>query len=219
MRIVSVTPPASEPVSLVLQKQHSRVDINDDDTVLSGYIVASRLWCEQYCGIKCVTQTWDFFLDYWDDRPQVGSNGYYLSGGSRTGLTLYADWWRTNQIRLPITPVQTVTYINYIDPSGTSQVWGTDQYGFSSGTPARVFPLQNVFFPSIASQPDAIQIRTVCGFGTAEDVPQSIVSAILLVTDWLYNNRSAVSDVNWSEVPISAKSLLDSAGAGKLLFA
>jgi len=49
--------PASEPVSLTEAKAQCRVDGSDSDTLLNNYILAARIFVEEYTGTKLVSQT------------------------------------------------------------------------------------------------------------------------------------------------------------------
>ncbi len=67
-----VTPPAVEPVSLTLVKQHARVFFNDADQLMAVYRKAARQRVEKYLRRALITQTWDFRCDWvpaWVELP------------------------------------------------------------------------------------------------------------------------------------------------------
>ena len=52
-----VSPPAIEPVSLDLARQHCRIDSNADDSLIQVYITAARTMAEAYLSRALITQT------------------------------------------------------------------------------------------------------------------------------------------------------------------
>jgi len=58
-----VTAPAFEPVSLADAKAQCRVDVADDDALISGLVTAARQYVESETGMALITQTWDVFAD------------------------------------------------------------------------------------------------------------------------------------------------------------
>ena len=104
--------------------------------------------------------------------------------------------------------------------------------------PPRLFPLAGGYWPSVLYVPNAVEIDYVCGYnndatiaadlqamdpplaiGTpgaaaAEtllrqaDVPQSVVTAIMLMVGGWYENRESVSPLTMKEVPFAMQNLL-----------
>jgi len=64
--------PFGEPVSLAEAKQHLRVDGDDEDELIAGYITAAREWVENYTGValvkRTVTETHPAFGRFFDLR-------------------------------------------------------------------------------------------------------------------------------------------------------
>jgi len=61
MRLVLVTPPAAQPITLTEVKEQARVSHDDEDLLLQHYIDAATAWLDGPTGIlgRClVTQTW-----------------------------------------------------------------------------------------------------------------------------------------------------------------
>lgn len=65
-----VVPPATEPVTLQEVKLHLRVDVAEDDDLISAIITAARERIEAYTRRSIITQTWELL---------VGGTGPYLS--------------------------------------------------------------------------------------------------------------------------------------------
>ena len=65
-----VQPPAKEPVSLEEAKNHLRVDLSDDDTLIHSLIVSARQMAENYARRAFITQTWE--LTFFQSKQFVG---------------------------------------------------------------------------------------------------------------------------------------------------
>lgn len=220
MRLSLVTPPASEPVTLAEAKSQLRLtsSFTVDDTYITGLITEAREYCEARSHVCFLNQTWDIFLDAW--TPFAPSNATaYFQGYNQTGTTIYTESGRQHCIVLPHGPIASVSYVKYYDSSGTQQTWDTDLYLVSTGNPGRVAPIQNQFFPVIASQIDAVNIRYVAGYGSsASSVPARAKSAIRLVVAHLYEHRVAVGDASTYLLEMGVDDLLRSIGVQPFLF-
>lgn len=176
MRIVTVEEPAIEPVTLAEAKLYSRVDIDEDDSLIEMFITSARIHVEQYCNIALITQTKAVYYDY---RDVCLDNSY---------------------IPLPFGPVQSVESFDSVGNDNTSTVFPPISYFLSGG---RVVLGSGYYWPSDVRGIDSYKIEAVVGYGdNAEDVPVAIRQAILrLVAHW-YQNREAIYDsVNGSMVP------------------
>lgn len=155
-----ITPPATEPVTIEEVRAQLRIDLDDEsyDDVLNPLIPAAREWCEGYQNRAYITQTLELALDRWPCG---------------------------NEIELPRPPIQSVTSVNYADETWDPQNYLVDDYSFV----ARIVRARGVIWPS-AHLPAAngVKIRYVAGFASAEEVPQRIRQAILLlVSHWFEN--------------------------------
>lgn len=190
MGLALVTAPAAEPVSLAEARAHCRVSSNDEDGLLTGYLVAARQYVEAITARACVSQTFDQTHDfYWpclypDDRPGI---------------------------ELQRTPVSSVTSISYVDTAGATQVLASNQYRLVTGeTICRVEPAYGVCWPSVRYQAAAITVRFAAGYGAnLGDTPEPIRHAILLLTGHFFENREPVNVGNiTSPLPLSVDALL-----------
>lgn len=168
MGLQLVTPPTQEPLSLNEAKAHLRVTEPDDDGLITGYILAARGWAEGHIRSGIMTQTWDYTLDY--EWPLVERNGYC---GYR--------------IELPLRPVQSVTYVHYVDENGTTQTLSSTLYTVHiKGPVAYIEKAYDASWPSVRWVPDAITVRFVCGYAN-QLVPDEIRTAIMLKVEALYD--------------------------------
>lgn len=182
MSLSLVTGPTLEPVSLLEAKEHCRVSISDDDGLLAGYLIAARDFAEGFIGRKLMTQTWDVRLD-----------------------------WFPSCIEVPIGPLQSVTYIQYVDTAGATQTLSSAVYQVdASSLVARIAPAYQQTWPTIRDQMNAVTLRVVVGYGSNPgDVPESIRQAILMLVGHWYENRETINVGNITgEIPFSARALL-----------
>lgn len=219
-RLVLVTPPATEPLSLADAKAQVRLQTTSDDSLVTTFITAAREYCERRSHLGFITQTWDLWLDNWNNVSFENVAGYF-GGDGMAGITLYNNPQKMNHVTLPLGPVQSVTWVKYTDFNNNQQTWNSSNYcPIVSGTnPARITPVQGTSFPSVALQDNAIQIRFVIGYGGYGSVPQALCSAMRLCFERLYEIRGAVNVGNIvTEVPIGVDDLLSSWTCGNNLF-
>ena len=67
--------PSVEPILLAEAKQHCRIDISDDDALVSLLITAARQYAEQLTARSFITQQWPITL------PQIGSAAVTFTAG------------------------------------------------------------------------------------------------------------------------------------------
>jgi len=198
--LLLVQGPATDPISLAEARAHCRIDIDDDDGLLAGYILAARQHVEDYIRRPLITQTFDLTIDYgW---PQNESSAFRWCSGS----------WYDTRIILPRTPVQSITYIKYVDTSGVLQTLSSSQYVgptlLDVGDYA-ITPAYGVTLPQARYQLAAITVRFVAGYGSNPgDVPEPIRQAILLMIGHWYENREAASEKSISAVEFGVEALL-----------
>jgi uncharacterized phiE125 gp8 family phage protein len=168
MNLRLVTAPTVEPVSLEEAKLHLRVDHAAEDPLLELLIQAARQRVESFTLRALCTQTWK--------------------------LNLQA--FPRDVIELPLPPLQSVTHIKYVDPSGVLTTWSADEYfvevpGGPMAERGRVFPRFDCSYPAAREQPDAVEVQFVCGYADPEAVPAPLRVALLLRLGYLYANRES----------------------------
>ena len=214
MRLVLITPPASEPVTLAEAKLHARIQHDEDDALVASLIVAARRHCETCLKSALVTQTWTLYLDSF---PSAG--GYYNRavrelwpslGGLPSGLGFYPGMIpnSTGVVDIPMPPLQSITGVKYYDFSGTLQTVPPSTYNVSLGTPGRIQPAYSKVWPISRPTIDSVQITFVAGYGDASAVSENVRTAMkMLVCHW-YENRSAVEQGQYGTVPMAVDALL-----------
>ncbi|MBZ9808134.1 phage head-tail connector protein [Mesorhizobium sp. ESP-6-2] len=155
--------PTDEPVSIAEAKRQVRaVDFADDDAYLTDLIAVARNHAEKYCGAILATQTVAVKADRWNDF-----------------------------CHLPVTPVQSVTSISYIDTNGDAQTLADTVYELRNDSIVLNYG-QN--WP--ATQPRSL--ITVTAIVGAADVPPAVKHAIFLRVADLYEFRESEDDSKWS---------------------
>lgn len=174
-----ITAVSTEPVTLAEAKLHLRIDVMDDDTLITALITAAREFAEHYTGRALAPQTLEMALDEF------------------TG----------DCIDLDMPPVASITSVKYTDAAGVEQTVSSADYSLSAyGNSRRIDLGYGKTWPSTQEIPDAVRIRYVTGYTTA---PKAVKSALLLLIGHLYENRQSVSTLNSNEVPMGARALLD----------
>lgn len=171
-----MTPPAIEPVTLAETKNHLRVDVTDDDALITALITAGRESVESFLRRVLITQTIDLFLDS-------------FPGQSGT-------------IHVPFPPLQSVTQISFVDTDGTTKIVDTADFLVDTATePGRIIPSPDALtWDETEVRTNAVTVRYVAGFGTlAADVPAGIRTAILFLVSDMYEHRESQSEIKLVE--------------------
>jgi len=155
--------PAEEPVSLAEAKAFLKVDDTSEDGLISTLIGAARLHVEGVTGKALLAQSWRVVLD---------------------------DWPEGGMVKLPVSPLLSVTGIAAIDEDGGSHEIALAQ--FLTEPDRLVLPPVVGGMPALRTR-QGLEIDYVAGFGVEpEDVPLDLRQALLgLVAHW-FEHRDAV---------------------------
>ena len=178
MPLQLINPPAEEPVSLAEAKLHVRVDITDDDALISALISAARQAAESLTGRQIVTARWKLVLDSFPGSSLMG-----VPAGQSFSLP-------GNAILLPKCPVQSVVAIQYLDMGSNLQTMPQSDYVVDVACePARLTPVFGKIWPISLPQIGAVWITFDAGYGPAASAPEGLKSWIKLRVDSLYSHR------------------------------
>ncbi len=185
MNILVTAPPSEAVVSLEEAKVQLRVDHDDDNDYIKSLIDVATSKVDGPRGIlgRClVEQTLEMRLD----RFPVGA------------------------VALRYPPIIGSVVVKYDDDAGVEQTLSPGLYRLvGNGDAPRLECVNGVSWPSTLSQPEAVRVEYVAGFGSSgDDVPSPIRHAVLLILSDLYENREATSDAPRTELPYSVLSLL-----------
>jgi uncharacterized phiE125 gp8 family phage protein len=165
MALKLITPATELAVSLADVKAHLRVDTTDEDTLITAHITAAAELAEQATGRALMPQTWELTLDAFPAAFEI--------------------------TRLP---AASITSLKYWDAAGVQQTLGTGLYTLDNTDdfgPAYVVPVYGSVWPVNRDQINAVALRYVAGYATAENVPESIKAWIKLQVGAMYENRQA----------------------------
>lgn len=182
--LTQLSEPAAEPLTLADAKQHMRVDISDDDALITALIVTARQQAEHRTGCALVTQQWRFVVDVFPD----------------------------DSIELPKPKLQSVQSVTYIDGDGVRQTLaGTEYDVITDELVGRIVPAYGKSWPDCRITPGSVQVSYTCGYGAAAAVPASIKSWMLLaIAAWYENREGLIAGMPVAELPrCFFESLLD----------
>ena len=171
-KLVRITPPTADLLTLDEVRLHLRLDAegsppeHPDDAMLEALIEAATNDLDAqdgFLGRALCTQTWDLYLDEFED-----------------------------EVFLPFPPLQSVTSIKYLPPTGAQQTLDQSVYQIVQGIPSSIVPAYEQAWPDTRATKDAIVIRFVAGYGAPADVPALIKQyALMQITAW-YEHRSTI---------------------------
>lgn len=166
MPYVVASGPASEPITTSEAKTWLKVDSSADDTLISGLITTARQYAEQY---QCTALYTQGILEYFDCFPYG------------------------RQIHLTLSPIQTVTSIQYKDNNGNTQTLASDQYTVDTASkPCRIRLAPSASWPATGDYPNAVIVTYTAGSATTGAIPQATKDAMALIIAFLYENREDI---------------------------
>ncbi len=182
MALTLVTAPAREPVTLQQAKDHIRVTGSDDDADIGQFINTAITRIEDLTHRALITRTYDLFLDCFESK-----------------------------ILLPNPPAQTITTVKYLDTDGVQQTLAASVYKLDVNShPARLVEAFEQIYPTVRLEINSVEIRYITGYGdNAEDVPEPLIQAILLMVGHFYNNREdTIPAVSLAHIPDGVRQLI-----------
>jgi hypothetical protein len=201
-RLQPVAPPAQEVVSLDLVKRHLRIDNDDDDTLLPTYIAGARAWAEDYLGRAIADQQYQWWLH---EEQYTGAYPYLALPFPVTVYPLWYPWPNIIQgaVSIPRAPVKTIDAVSYGMPGQDDVTLTSDQYSVDP----RLGRFR-IIGGAVPSASDHIGVTFTAGYDGA--VPPGIISAVLMLTAMLYENRGdqAESGDAFGSIPSAVKMLL-----------
>jgi len=168
-----VTAPATEPVTLAEAKAHLRIDIADDDALITALISSARLHAEMLTARSFITTRWRLVMD--------GFPGHAID--------------------VHKCPVVSLLSIQHLDMNGLLQnLPSTDYIADLASEPARITPVFGKIWPVSLPQIGAVTVLFDAGYGSAEAVPEGIKSWIKLRIGSLYEHREEVAIMNRGKI-------------------
>lgn len=145
--------PAVEPLTLQEAKLHLRVDIPDDDALISALITSVRQYAETITRRAFIQQVWSYVIDSFPGPTLIG-----VPWGKTFTLPRHA-------IEIEKSRVQQVLAVNYLDMSGNPQVMPPASYTVDyTSEPCRITPVFGQIWPIPLPQIGACNVRFVAGY-------------------------------------------------------
>lgn len=183
MNIVTVTPPASEPVTLSEALRHCRISTQADNDYVSALITSAREFVELATGVITITTALRQTFDEFPCREPI---------------------------RLFRSPLIAVTAITYIDIAGETQTLDPANYIVDAdGRPPRIAPAPMKCWPSTDCRLNAASVTYNAGHASAAAVPGTLKAAIkMLVAHWYEQRQPVVTGTIATDIPLTVTSLL-----------
>ncbi len=180
-----VTPPATDPVTLDEAKAWGRVDGGEDDALLAALISTATATVEQYLNRALVTQTLTLTLD-----PAGSGRTPWVPGHFELPVN-YFDGGFPDTFDLLRGPVQSISSVLTYDTSNVSATFDPAGYRLQGD---RLVLNDTYHWPGNLRAAGASEVTYVAGYGTANDVPQPIKTAILMTVAAMYDSRGSCDD-------------------------
>jgi uncharacterized phiE125 gp8 family phage protein len=185
----------AEPVTLAEAKLHLRVDLSDDDALITAMISAAREMVERYTSRTLIYTAYRLTMDNWPyDIELPRSPAIEAAANLVTGIAY-------------ITP-----RIRYYDGDGNQQTMtyaaGDFEILLDNNPPLLVLPPSGIWPVTYPLQRGAIEIDWIAGYGSASTgIPELLRLAIMMLVAHWYEHREAVGSFG-SEVPLAVDSVL-----------
>lgn len=170
-RTVSTSGPSAEPVTLAEAKLHLKVDVTDDDALITEQLASAREYIEDISSTSLMTQTITLRADNFPTCFGRGQEEYGL-------------------IELPRGPIQSFTSVAYLDENGNSQTLNATKYRADIvSRPGRLTPSYGNTWPATQPVTHAVTLTYVAGFTSAGVVPSRFKTAIKTLVGSMYRFR------------------------------
>jgi len=183
MAMILTSPPGLEPVSLAEAKAHCRVDHDDEDTLIQSLITAARVHLETGAAAALISQQWRLVRDAW---PEGGV------------------------VRLPLAPLISIDEVTVRDADGAAEAVDPQDYFVDAlSDPPRLVRERGAGWPQPLQVVNGIEVLFTAGFGpAADDVPQPLRQAVLLLAAHWYETREPVSPDGAGVIPLTVEALV-----------
>lgn len=175
-----VTPPTETPVTLEEVRSQLRLDTNDEDALLAGYLDAAVEYTELATSLLLMPQTVAFEFDSFSDLGQP----------------------------LPRGPIRSVA-VSYEDSAGDTQEVDPTAYRLRVRNGRSYIERRSGRWPHLTPGA-LVTVTAQAGFDDAEAVPKTLRQAILFLAAHFYENRTPVNVGNIvNELPLTFRHLVE----------
>lgn len=175
--------PSGELITVAKLKSRLRIDVADDDDLLSDLLegAIARIDGPNGIGVAMIKQTWRKSMDCFPCT-----------------------------ILLPGAPVKAIASIKYIDVDGVEQtVVPADYRADFDSEPVRVEPSFGKSWPATRDVIGAVKVEYELGEDNAADVHRDLIDAVCLIVGHRYANREAASESQSHAIPLGVEWILD----------
>lgn len=155
MTLKLITDATTEPVTVAEAREWARMSSSEPDWIVSMLITSARARAEHLTGRVFVQKTWELWLDAFP----------------------------ASEICLERSPVDSVTWLKYLDTNGAEQTVASSNYTLDGmNAPAFILPAYGYTWPSTIDSANAVKARFVEGWGSNPNGWLQIVRQFMNVT-------------------------------------
>ncbi len=164
MNIITSVSTTDEPITLAEAKAHLKIDIDDDDGLISSLTKVARENAESWMGRALLSQTKIYYLNGWPD---------------------------VDYIELPYPPLQSILSIVYTDYNGTATTFSNTLYSKDAiSEPGRVVLNYGESWPIVTLDVNnPIAVTYICGYSDVSAIPESIKQGMKIDLADMYEHR------------------------------
>lgn len=181
-QLVTVTPPAAEPVMLAEVKAWAKIDGSTEDAMIASMLTAAIESAEQYLKRPLITRTLKLTLDVGRSNinDALGDGVYDLPVSILSGCL-------PRYIKLPFAPIQSITSVVTYGTAGNATAYSNSNYYLNGD---KLTLNDSAYWPSDLRDYKTVEITYVAGYGdTSSAVPAGIKAAIQMHTQRMYDER------------------------------
>jgi uncharacterized phiE125 gp8 family phage protein len=169
MELTLVTASTGDPITLTDAKEHLYITSNDRDVEIAAMLSAATNYCQR----------------------RIGGHRQFVQA---TYDGVVPAWPIDQRLTMDLPPLSSVTSVKYFDSDGTEQTLSSTAYDTVTPTdsPGYIEPVFGTTWPTARNQHNAVTVRFVAGYGSADEVPDTVKAAIKLTLGHLFCNRSEV---------------------------
>ncbi|MEZ5782349.1 MAG: hypothetical protein R3D70_12120 [Rhizobiaceae bacterium] len=115
-------------------------------------------------------------------------------------------------IEIPLSPVQSILSIKYLDEDGAWQTLDSSKYRLTASHTwqPEISPIQGEEWPSTMAIAESVEVSFKAGFGPSHtNIPNAILQAVLELAAHFYMERQIVAFGTPTELPFGVKRLLN----------
>lgn len=180
MALLTLVPPASEPVTVAQLNSYGHIDSSENDSLLQMLITAAREWCEAYCERAFVFQTKRLLMDFFPGYVDFKMAGQRVSSPFVSGANAVLVGIRY-AVALPWPIARQIILFQYQDENGAPRVLvaGTDYIQDLDSEPARLMPPFGAMWPVARVVANAVQVDYITGYAGNIAVGTTAASAVI----------------------------------------